>query len=530
MEAKILSSRFTRRSFLAGLGATTALPILAACEPQVVEKVVERPVIVKETVVVEKVVAVEKVVEKPVEVEKEVTRVVEKVVEVEKEKIVEVEVEKPVVVEKEKVVEVEVAARPKMIEATLRLNTWADWFKPLVPILKEATGVQVDREVYPYSGHREKLMTQFVAGVGPDITWINGDWMPEFWIAGVFKPFDDWVKTEQVDMSKFYQDQWKLNGYKGKIQGLSVFTMQDLMLFINAELAEKDGLLTKDLPLWGRPNYDEWKLDEWVEWLKAGTKVRSDGTVEQYGLGSAMASGFSTDQKVFVYSNGGKFFDDDWSNEETKSLVDQPEFLEMVQFLLDLVMKHKVAPSAEGSKAIQGGAFRANRAVSGITWSTVSIWPIKDTFPQAHMHLPFAKHRVHAAGDAPFCVNKDSKNTDAGFHWVTQFNLNREVAKMEAEIAAIPAYDPLPIVGVMPEGPAKTVNLINLSRIKGMSTVPDKAEGVVDVPRWNGGKANVFTGDTLTAAIQSVATGEATLEDAFAQAKAKIEAELAKKS
>ena len=67
MEGSFLSNRFTRRTFLAGLGATAALPILAACQPQTVEV--------------------------------EVTREVEKVVEVEVEKVVEVEVEKVVEVE-----------------------------------------------------------------------------------------------------------------------------------------------------------------------------------------------------------------------------------------------------------------------------------------------------------------------------------------------------------------------------------------------------------------------------------------------
>ena len=42
MFSRITTHRFGRRSFLAGLGAMATLPILAACEPQVVteEKVV----------------------------------------------------------------------------------------------------------------------------------------------------------------------------------------------------------------------------------------------------------------------------------------------------------------------------------------------------------------------------------------------------------------------------------------------------------------------------------------------------------
>ena len=119
---KFLAKQFSRRGFLAGLGASVALPLLAACEAQVVE--VEKVQVVEKEVPVERVVTqvVEKEVEKvvtvqidrPVEVEKVVTVEVEKAVEVEVEKVVtvQVEVERPVEVEKvvevERVVEVEV--------------------------------------------------------------------------------------------------------------------------------------------------------------------------------------------------------------------------------------------------------------------------------------------------------------------------------------------------------------------------------------------------------------------------------------
>ena len=45
MAEKLFASRLGRRSFLAGLGAAGALPILAACAPQVIE--VERVQIVE---------------------------------------------------------------------------------------------------------------------------------------------------------------------------------------------------------------------------------------------------------------------------------------------------------------------------------------------------------------------------------------------------------------------------------------------------------------------------------------------------
>jgi multiple sugar transport system substrate-binding protein len=69
-----MTQKLSRRLFLGALGATTA-SVLAACQPQVVEKIVEK------TVLVEKKVEVAKEVTKIVEKEKEVTKVVEKVVE-----------------------------------------------------------------------------------------------------------------------------------------------------------------------------------------------------------------------------------------------------------------------------------------------------------------------------------------------------------------------------------------------------------------------------------------------------------------
>ena len=114
----MLLRKVSRRTILAGLGATAALPILAACEPQVVERVVEKPVEVVVTQVVERVVEKEVVIEKPVEVVKEKIVEVEKVVEVEKE----VEVEKVVMM----------TGPRRMDGVSLRLSIWHPGFGPLL--------------------------------------------------------------------------------------------------------------------------------------------------------------------------------------------------------------------------------------------------------------------------------------------------------------------------------------------------------------------------------------------------------------
>ena len=131
MLGKLLRNRFSRRSFLVGVGATSALPIVAACQPQVLE--VERVQVVEKEVPVERIVTqiidrpVERIitveVERAVEVERIVTVEVDRPVEVEVERIVErsverivtVEVEKAVIIEREVEVEVEVEVEKEVI-------------------------------------------------------------------------------------------------------------------------------------------------------------------------------------------------------------------------------------------------------------------------------------------------------------------------------------------------------------------------------------------------------------------------------
>ena len=82
-------------------------------------------------------------------------------------------------------------------------------------------------------------------------------------------------------------------------------------------------------------------------------------------------------------------------------------------------------------------------------------------------------------------------------------------------------------IGVQPEGSAKTVALITLSRIKGMSTVPQNAENTQLYLRTYG-RSPGFVRDTLTDAFQASVIEDATVKDAFTLAKEKIDAELAK--
>jgi maltose-binding protein MalE len=351
-------------------------------------------------------------------------------------------------------------------------------------------------------------------------TYWNGD----FFSSGYLLPLDDRLKAGNVDLSKFNVDQKKEVGYQGKTMGLSVFTAQDIVVHVNADLADKSGIL-KGLPLWGTSTFDAWTWNDLVEWLKAGTKVKADGTVDQYGLAQSFG-GFGGTIRAVLAQHGGSLFDDDWNYGETKTTIDQDPFLETVQMTSDLLLKHQVTAPLDAEKAIQGGTYRAQRAVAAINWSTPSAYP--ELKNQVYFHLPFTKKKAHRFGANHISISQASKQLDASTQFLLTFLTDTDARTKFFQVSSVPAYDPVPIVQASPEGAPKTIGLINLSRIKGMSTLPANAEGVDVYPGWLGRKPQFVT-NTLTAAVESVMIGKASVKDAFTQAKATIDAELAKK-
>ena len=284
---KIVRRRLGRRSFLAGLGSTAALPILAACQPQVVEKVVEKPVEIVVTREVEKVVEKETIVEKPVEVPVEVTREVEKIVEVEKETVVEVEVEKVVEVVKEEVVEVVkeeivVVTATAVVEPTKEgvttLTYWVEHTDKATNANVEAFILDPFRRKYPeldveliaVPDYFRKLETAIAARATPDMFNIGGarDIGP-LADAGAVLDLAPYVKEMGWD-EKLWPWMWEITPYKG-ITAFIPTEFEMMNLLYNKQMFADHGL---DIPT----NFDE---------ILENGRILMENDIIVYGYGAA---------------------------------------------------------------------------------------------------------------------------------------------------------------------------------------------------------------------------------------------------
>ena len=530
--------KVTRRRFLRGLAATAGGTVLAACTPRVVEKVVDRPVI--QTVVVEKAVEVEKVatviVEKAVEIEKQVvqTVVVEKIVDRPVEKIVKEVVKETVIVEgtpvvKEKIVEKVITTAPPAAEppTPLRVSHWwpSDWTDTWRYINEEKTNTIITEEITPFGDYLTKVQTQLAAGEGPDIIQMGTNHNGSFFPKGVIAPLDDALEASGVDMSKWGIDPRIEVGYKGKIMGLELFVLSAMMGFINMDLVEKAGYPADQIPLWATTRFDTWTWDDFVEFLKAVTIKNADGTYEQYGIESTFAGALM--MQFALGTRGSALLDDPWAFEEMELFPDMDKAIAAAHDLLDLTLVHEVGPTLEAAQGIQGGLFRAGLGVVRIQWGNTILLRANLPFKMQFIQLPWVERRVHPLGANHWCVNNSSKYVPKAMEATIVQATDFEIGKKFFEATAIiPSYDPGEFLGFVGEGDSGTVTRISFSRMKGLSECAYCSQDVDLFLSNHLGRTGNFLGQTVAAEMQKALIREKTIEEALADAKRIVDAEL----
>jgi len=303
----------TRRGFL-GVAATAATgTLLAACAPQ----------IVKETVVVER----EKEVTKVVEKEKEVTKVVEK--------------EKEVTKVVEKVVEKAVTATPGPAQPiTLRFpHAMGDEGQPVFQKIADgfkAKHPNVTVKVEPtFDWDAQKYLVQAAAGTAPDIMWADEHYIYEFAPKGIL--LDEGPLMDAAQFKKdAYDDIFWFYQFQGKQYGLPLW-FGCYCIYYNKNILKAAGV-----PF---PTPD-WTYDDMLTILRKVTKT--DKKPEIWGI---RAQTHWNRWGSLVWAFGGDFFNADGTK---FVLCDKPNYAGL-QFYVDLITKHKVAPPPEVDSALAGG-------------------------------------------------------------------------------------------------------------------------------------------------------------------------------
>ena len=262
-----------------------------------------------------------------------------------------------------------------------------------------------------------KLQSMIGAGASPDVFYCMIDNFMKYTATGNLLNISPYVNSNPIfEQDNVWDQIIDLYRYDGKQLGrgdvyalpkdVSVFP-----IFYNVDLFKKAGVVppTEDNP---------W---DWNDYLAAAKKLTSgSGDNKIYGSGA-----YSVESAI--WSNGGEFID-----QETLSrvLIDEPAFVEALQWMADLRLVHQVVPTiAESGSLSDYDRFKQGKLamVGAGTWSLGDFWQNCD-FEFDVMNWPVSPRTGKSEiwfGSAGLSVSSQTK------HPVEAFNLAAYLAFYE---------------------------------------------------------------------------------------------------
>jgi multiple sugar transport system substrate-binding protein len=197
---------------------------------------------------------------------------------------------------------------------------------------RDNPGAQISLEPSPNWSDSAKFIASAVAGDAPDLLWATETTDAMYFLKGVIQPLDGFItKDKQFKVTDYFDTviaEYKANGRQ---LGLPLLWGAYVIYYNKAMFAQA-----------GRKPPDEtWTWDTFLEAAKALTKPASDpATMGNYGF--ELRNHFNV-WMSWVWNTGGDLF----SQDGLKCVFDSPEAVEAMQFVVDLMHRYKVAPTAK---------------------------------------------------------------------------------------------------------------------------------------------------------------------------------------
>ncbi|HEX2034774.1 MAG TPA: sugar ABC transporter substrate-binding protein [Chloroflexota bacterium] len=272
----------------------------------------------------------------------------------------------------------------------------------------------------------EKLDAMLTAGTPPDVFFMNPYFFKSYVLRRAALNLGPLIQRDRVDVSDFYPVARGLFTHRNDLWGMPLH-FNGINLAFNKQAFDSIAL--------GYPSQDltkrVWTFDEHLDACRRLTRREGD-EVKQWGTSVNTAFQWYLS---FVYANGGDLV----NREQTICTLDEPPAVEALQYLQDLVHRHRVA--AITSHLSELGLNLLTGFTSG---RTAMFWPsgapqfgqIRPVAPFAWDVgiLPVARGKPATGMGAPgYMVAKDTKAPDEA--WV----LSAWLTSKEAQVAEVQA-------------------------------------------------------------------------------------------
>jgi multiple sugar transport system substrate-binding protein len=192
-------------------------------------------------------------------------------------------------------------------------------------------GVTVEFVSTTGQNHIDKLIAAATAGTPIDVFYLAPSDTPTLASRGLIRPIADYVKRDKYDIADFYPKCIEQYYWKDRLYALPRgFGNQDV--YLNVDMWQGAGVK--------QPAYD-WKSTSWStnDFLDAAQRLARGPVDAREVWGWTQGIGFRQ-WAPWVWIFGGDVLNTD----NTQCVLDQPPAVEGLQFLQDLIHKHKVMP------------------------------------------------------------------------------------------------------------------------------------------------------------------------------------------
>lgn len=248
------------------------------------------------------------------------------------------------------------------------------------------------------SDYYDKLQVMIAGGTPPDIFYLDHSWTPAFAARNVLLELDSLIENDpDIDLNDYFPNALLSAQYNGKTYGLP-WIAQPVVMYYNRTMFDEAGLEYPD---------GTWDWDKFLEVAKKLTQdVDNDGRIDKYGY--IQTNGWPP-LEMWVWQNGGRVFSEDGK----KILLDSPEAVEAIQFMADLVNKHKVSPDASTIEQMGniGDFFRSGRIGMFFGGAADGFYEIK-AFDIGVAPVPFNKEKATMSWVANLHIFRGVKNKE----------------------------------------------------------------------------------------------------------------------
>jgi multiple sugar transport system substrate-binding protein len=265
----------------------------------------------------------------------------------------------------------------------------------------------------PSNAGVEKVVVQSLGGVGPDLFDCYDPFQLSAYVrAGIAWDVTDELTAMGIDVPR---DTWEAVHpcviFNGRVYGHPTNAAANGIWF-HKDLLDAAGL---DYP------QGPWTWEQFLPIAKALT-IRNDvGRVVQYGF----LCDWGQNYIQFIWQFGGAMYSDDG----TRCTLDSPEAIAALQFMHDLIYKHRVSPSPVEELAMQTqggwgsgvitlfGGKRAAMAMGGRWWLN-NIRTNYKGLQLGAVESPYARNRVFRGYGKATLINKASPNRQAALKFL----------------------------------------------------------------------------------------------------------------